>query len=206
MSIYLNIHTDNPQPRLLQQVAEIVRSGGVVIYPTDSVYAVGCRIDNKHGMERMRAMRDLDKDHNFTLLCRDLSEIAVYAKVSNSNFRILKANTPGPYTFLLAASSELPRRLVHSKRKTVGIRVPKNTIVQALLEVLGGPLMSMTFALPEDEFGLSDPYEIKQRMSSHVDAIVDGGYCGIAPTTVIDLTDLAPRLVRQGMGDFNAIG
>ncbi|MDE0841251.1 MAG: Sua5/YciO/YrdC/YwlC family protein, partial [Porticoccaceae bacterium] len=120
--------------------------------------------------------------------------------------RILKANTPGPYTFLLAASSELPRRLVHSKRKTVGIRVPKNTIVQALLEVLGGPLMSMTFALPEDEFGLSDPYEIKQRMSSHVDAIVDGGYCGIAPTTVIDLTDLAPRLVRQGMGDFNAIG
>ena len=206
MSQYFDIHPDNPQPRLLKKVVDIIRAGGVVIYPTDSVYAVGCQISNKRGMERMRALRELDKDHNFTLLCRDISEIAIYAKVNNSNFRLLKANTPGPLTFLLAASSELPRRLLHSKRKTVGVRVPNNAVVQALLSTLDEPLMSMTFALPDDEFGLSDPFEIKQRMSAHVDAIVDAGYCGIEPTTIVDLTDAAPRLVRQGMADFSSLG
>jgi len=205
MSLFISIHPQNPQSRLIKQVVEIVRAGGVIIYPTDSVYAIGCQLGDKRATDRIRVIRDLQKEHNFTLLCRDLSEISAYAKVDNSNFRILKANTPGPFTFLLSASSSLPRRLLHPKRKTVGIRVPDNVIVRALLEALEEPLMSVTFALPDDSFGLSDPHEIRQRMGGRVEAIVDGGYCGMEPSTVVDLTGAKPQLVRQGMGDFSAI-
>ena len=179
-----------------------MREGGVVIYPTDSVYAIGCQIGHKRAFDRILAIRELEKGHNFTLLCRNISEVAVYAKLNNSNFRLIKAYTPGPFTFLLLASSELPRRLLHPKRKIIGVRISENPILQAILHVLGEPIMSMTFALPHDEFGLADPHEIRLRMAHAVEAIVDGGYCGILPSTVIDLTGEVPKIVRQGIGDF----
>lgn len=202
MGHYISIHPQNPQARLINQAAEILNDGGILVYPTDSVYGIGCKIGDKRALERIRKIRNLDKDHNFTLLCRNISEVAVYAKLNNSNFRILKTFTPGPFTFVLAASSELPRRLLHPKRKTVGVRIPDNLVIQALMNALSGPVINMTFTLPDDEFGLSDAYEIKQRVGAQVDAIIDGGYCGILPSTVVDLTDDIPTLVRQGLGDF----
>ena len=202
MGHYISIHPQNPQARLINQAAEILNDGGILVYPTDSVYGIGCKIGDKRALERIRKIRNLDKDHNFTLLCRNISEVAVYAKLNNSNFRTLKTFTPGPFTFVLAASSELPRRLLHPKRKTVGIRIPDNLVIQALMNALAGPVINMTFTLPDDEFGLSDAYEIKQRVGAQVDAIIDGGYCGILPSTVVDLTDDIPTLVRQGLGDF----
>jgi tRNA threonylcarbamoyl adenosine modification protein (Sua5/YciO/YrdC/YwlC family) len=205
MSQYFSIHPGNPQHRLIAQAADIVRRGGVIVYPTDSVYAIGCHIGDKQALERVRNIRRVDKNHNFTLLCRDLSELANYARVDNSDFRILKARTPGPFTFILPASSEVPKRLMHPKRKTVGIRVPDSPIAQALLDELGEPMMSVTLIMPGDEYPLADPYDIRQTLESHVDAIIDGGYCGLEPTTVVDMTGDQPELRRQGMGDFSLI-
>ena len=205
MSLYFSIHPDNPQQRLIGQVADIVHRGGVVVYPTDSVYALGCHIGDKQALERVRNIRRVDKHHNFTLLCRDLSELASYARVDNSVFRVLKANTPGPFTFILPASSEVPKRLMHPKRKTVGIRVPDSAIAQALLNELGEPMMTVTLIMPDDDYPLTDPYDIRQTLEAQVDAIIDGGYCGLEPTTVVDMTGDQPEMRRQGMGDFTQI-
>lgn len=205
MSQCFSIHPDNPQPRLVRQAVDIVRDGGVIVYPTDSVYAIGCHIGDKQALDRIRSIRRLDKNHNFTLMCRDLSELATYAKVDNTAFRTLKANTPGPYTFILEATSEVPRRLMHPKRKTIGLRVPDNAITLALLEELNEPMMSVTLILPGDEYPLSDPYDIRDLMEHQVDAVIDGGYCGLEPTTIVDMTGPVPELIRQGMGDFAQI-
>lgn len=203
MSQYFSIHPDNPQQRLIFQVAEIIRQGGVVVYPTDSVYAIGCHIGDKQALDRIRAIRDIDKKHNFTLVCRDLSELASYARVDNSAFRILKASTPGAFTFILTASSEVPKRLMHPKRKTIGIRVPDSPIAQALLAELGEPMMSVTLIMPNHDYPLADPYDIREVVGPLVDAIVDGGNCGLEPTTVVDMTGPNPEIKRQGMGDFS---
>ncbi len=200
------IHPDNPQPRLISRVVDIINGGGVIVYPTDSAYALGCQLGNKTAMDKIRQLRKLDKHHNFTLVCRDLSELSQYAKVNNQVFRALKANTPGPYTFILEATSEVPRRLVHPKRKTIGIRVPANNIAQMLLTALNEPLMSVTLALPGDEYPLTDPEDIRQLLDNQVEAIVDGGHCGLEPTTIIDYTDDRPVLVRRGMGDTTPFG
>lgn len=204
MSDYLSIHPENPQQRLIAKAAEIVRKGGVIVYPTDSVYAIGCHIGDKQAMDRIRAIRLLDKNHNFTLMCRDLSELASYARVDNSAFRSLKAHSPGPFTFILPATSEVPRRLMHPKRKTIGLRVPDSPIAQALLAELGEPMMSVTLIMPGDEYPLSDPYDIRSALEAHVDVLIDGGHCGLEPTTVVDMTGPVPEITRQGMGDFAA--
>ena len=199
----MSIHSENPQERLIAKAVDSLRRGGLMIYPTASVYAIGCHIGDKSALERIRSIRQLDKNHNFTLVCRDLSELGSYARVENSAFRLLKSKTPGPFTFILNATSEVPKRLQHPKRKTIGIRVPNSAIVKALLEELREPIMSVTLTMPDDQYPLTDPYEIKQLMNHHVDVIIDGGYCGLEPTTVIDLTDHTPRLLRQGAGDFS---
>lgn len=200
------IHPDNPQTRLINRVVDIINGGGIVAYPTDSAYALGCQLGDKSAMDRIRQLRKLDKHHNFTLVCRDLSELSLYARVNNQVFRALKANTPGPYTFILEATSEVPRRLVHPKRKTIGIRVPANPIVQMLLTALNEPLMSVTLSLPGDDYPLTDPEDIRQLLDHQVDAVVDGGHCGLEPTTIIDYTDDTPVLVRRGMGDTTPFG
>jgi len=205
MAQYFSIHPENPQQRLIDQVVDIVRRGGVIAYPTDSVYALGCHIGDKQAADRIRAIRRLNKEHNFTLICRDLSELATYARVDNVVFRTLKAATPGPYTFILKASAEVPRRLMHPKRKTIGIRVPDSPIVMALLESLHEPIMSVTMILPEDEYPLTDPYEINQLIGAQVDAVVDGGYCGLEPTSVVDMTADTAIVLRHGAGDVSAI-
>jgi tRNA threonylcarbamoyl adenosine modification protein (Sua5/YciO/YrdC/YwlC family) len=202
----LHIHPDNPQARLLSKVADIVRKGGLVAYPTDSAYALGCHLGDKDAVDRIRRIRELDKHHNFTLVCRDLSELGNYAKVDNQVFRLLKAHTPGPYTFILNATSEVPRRLMHPKRKTIGLRVPNNAITQGLLAELGEPLMSATLILPGDEYPLSDPDDIRDRLGARIDALVDGGYGSLEPTTVIDLSGAEPQLLRRGMGDPEPFG
>jgi len=202
MSQFFSIHPDNPQHRLVKQASEIVRKGGVIVYPTDSAYALGCHVGDKKALDKIRQIRQLDKHHNFTLMCRDLSELAVYAKVDNQLYRSLKAHTPGPYTFILEATSEVPRRLMHPKRKTIGLRVPENPIALALLEDLGEPIMSVTLIMPGDEYPLTDPYDIRDMLEHHVDLIVEGGYCGLEPTTVVDLSGDTPVIIRQGMGEF----
>lgn len=202
MSQFFSIHPDNPQHRLIRQASEIVRKGGIVVYPTDSAYALGCHIGDKKALDKIRQIRQLDKNHNFTLMCRDLSELSVYAKVDNQVYRSIKAHTPGPYTFILEATSEVPRRLMHPKRKTIGLRVPGNPIALELLEDLGEPIMSVTLIMPGDEYPLTDPYDIRDMLEHHVDLIVEGGYCGLEPTTVVDLSGDAPVIVRQGMGQF----
>lgn len=201
MSQYFQIHPDNPQPRLIRQAVAIIRAGGVIAYPTDSSYALGCPLGDKAALDRIRAIRHTGKDHNFTLVCRDLSEIGVYARVNNSQYRLLKAATPGPFTFILQATHEVPRRLQHPRRKTIGIRIPEHAIVQALLAELGEPIMSATLILPGDEWPLNDPDEIQERIGHQVDLIIDGGPCAREPTTVLDLVEETPRLVRQGRGD-----
>jgi tRNA threonylcarbamoyl adenosine modification protein (Sua5/YciO/YrdC/YwlC family) len=203
MSQFFTIHADNPQQRLINQAVEIIKKGGVIVYPTDSAYALGCHIGDKKAVERIRAIRHLEKHHNFTLVCCNLSELGTYAKVDNHTFRSLKAHTPGPYTFVLEATSEVPKRLMHQKRKTVGLRVPKNNISQALLAELGEPLMSVTLHMPGDEFPLIDPYDIRDLLQSRVDLIIDGGYCGLETSSVIDLSGDSPEILRHGMGDVS---
>ncbi|MDR2878154.1 MAG: threonylcarbamoyl-AMP synthase [Chromatiales bacterium] len=198
---YLQVHPDNPQRRLVSQAVEIVRRGGVIAYPTDSSYALGCHIGDKDAMERIRRLRQLDEKHDFTLVCRDLSEISTYARIDNQAYRLLKMLTPGPYTFILPASREVPRRLQNPKRKTIGLRVPDHPVVHLLLELLDEPIMSVTLIEPGADLPLSDPEEIRERLGKHLDAVLDSGFCGFEPTTVIDLTDEVPALVRQGKGD-----
>jgi tRNA threonylcarbamoyl adenosine modification protein (Sua5/YciO/YrdC/YwlC family) len=201
MAQYFQIHPTHPQPRLIKRAVDIVRAGGVIAYPTDSSYALGCHIGDKAAMERIRRIRRVDENHNFTLVCRDLSEVAQYARVSNADYRLLKANTPGAYTFILPATREVPRRLQHPKRKTIGLRVPDHVIAQALLAELSEPLMSSTLILPGEELPLSDPEEIRSRLEHDVDLVVDGGFCGLEPTTVVEIEGGRASVARQGKGD-----
>ena len=201
MSQFYQIHPENPQARLIRNAVDIIHNGGVVVYPTDSAYALGCHIGDKTALDRIRRIRKLDDKHNFTLVCRDLSEIATYAKVNNTSYRLLRHTTPGAYTFILQATSEVPRRLMHPKRKTVGLRVPDNAIAAALLADLGEPLMSVTLIMPGDEFPLTDPYDIRETLEHEVDLVIDGGYCGMEPTTVVDLADDRSVILRAGKGD-----
>ncbi len=201
MSQYLEIHPEDPQSRLISRAVDAVRAGGLIVYPTDSSYALGCHIGDKAAMERIRRIRQADKDHNLTLVCRDLSEIATYARVDNWAFRALKSHTPGPYTFILRATHEVPRRLQHPKRKTIGIRVPDHPIAQALLAALGEPLLSSTLIMPGDDLPMTDPYTIRERLDHAVDLIIDGGNCGLEPTTIVDMVGEMPVVLRQGKGD-----
>ncbi|MCU7852032.1 MAG: threonylcarbamoyl-AMP synthase [Candidatus Thiodiazotropha sp. (ex Monitilora ramsayi)] len=201
MAQFFQIHPDNPQPRLIKQAVSIIREGGLVVYPTDSSYALGCHIGDKGAMERIRRIRKVGDDHNFTLVCRDLTEISQYAKIDNRDYRLLKNLTPGPYTFIHKATKLVPRRLMHPKRRTIGIRVPDNAIVSSLLEELAEPIMSTTMIMPGDDMPLTDPYEIRDLLDHHVDLIIDGGYCGFEPTTVVVMTEDVPQVVRTGKGD-----
>jgi tRNA threonylcarbamoyl adenosine modification protein (Sua5/YciO/YrdC/YwlC family) len=200
------LHPKDPQQRLIRQAAEIVRKGGVIAYPTDSCYALGCHIGDKDALERIRVLREADRHHHFTLVCRDLTEIARYAKVDTWQFRLLKSCTPGPYTFLLEATRETPRRLQHEKRRTIGIRVPDHRVAQMLLSELGEPIMSSTLLLPGDGLPLNDADEIEERLGACLDALLDGGSCGVEPTTVVDLAAKPPIVVRKGRGSLEPFG
>jgi tRNA threonylcarbamoyl adenosine modification protein (Sua5/YciO/YrdC/YwlC family) len=200
----LDIHPNNPQLRLIRQAVQIIREGGVVVYPTDSCYALGCHIGDKEAMERIGRIRETDKHHHFTLVCRDLSDIAKYARVSNQQYRTLKAFTPGPYTFILQATRETPKRLQNPKRRTIGIRIPEHPITQALLTELGEPIMSSTLHLPGDPVPMTDAREIQERLLHNVDAVIDGGNCGLVPTSMVDLEGAAPVVTRRGKGDVSA--
>lgn len=206
MSQYFSIHPVNPQPRLIKQAAEIIRNGGIVVYPTDSCYALGCHIGDKAAMERIRMIRGIDDRHHLTLVCRDLSELAAYARVDNQQFRLLKASTPGSYVFILEATRELPKRLQHPKRRTIGLRIPDHPVVDALLAELGEPILSSTLLLPGDETPHIDAQEIRERLERQVDLILDGGSCGIEPTTVVDLTGPVPLVTRAGKGSLAPFG
>jgi len=206
MADWYELHPINPQRRFLAMAAERVAQGGVLAYPTDSSYALGCRIGDKDAAERIRNIRQFDRHHLFTLVCRDLSEIATYARVDNQQYRLLKTLTPGPYTFVLEATRELPRRLAHEKRKTIGLRVPSHPVPLALLELLGGPLVSTTLWLPDADEPVGDIADVRDEIEPQVDVVLDGGSCGIEPTTIIDLTGESPVLVRKGRGDVSAIG
>ncbi len=206
MAQFFSIHSHNPHSRLIRQAVTILRNEGVIIYPTDSCYALGCQVGNKNAMTRIRAIRQVDEKHHFTLVCRDLAEISHYAKVDNRQYRLLKANTPGSYTFILQASREVPRRLQHPKRYTIGIRVPDHPVVQALLAELNEPLLSSTLILPDDTFPLNDSQEIRDRMEHQVELIMDAGSCGIEMTSVIDLTGDVPELIRAGKGSLVPFG
>ena len=201
MSQFFYIHPDNPQTRLIHQAVEIIKKGGVIVYPTDSGYALGCAIGEKAAMDRIVAIRQLPENHNFTLVCHDLSEISLYAMVSNQSYRLIKNNTPNPYTFILPATKELPRRLM-TKRKTIGIRIPDNAIALALLEALGEPILSCSLMLPHTEVTEADPDEIRDYLEKRVELILHGGYLGQQPTTVVDLTDETPVIIREGAGDL----
>lgn len=201
MTQYFYIHPDNPQSRLIKQAVMLIRDGAVVAYPTDSAYALGCHLGDKAALERIIRIRELDERHNFTLLCRDLSEIATYAKVDNSTYRLLKTYTPGAYTFILTATGEVPRRILHPKRKTIGIRVPDHAISQALLAELNEPLLTTTALLPGQSEPLNDPEAIREQLGSRLDLIIDGGFGSLEPTTVVDLTGDHPQVLREGRGD-----
>lgn len=205
MSQFFQIHPDNPQSRLIAQAVTILRKGGVIIYPTDSCYALGCHIGDKSAADRIRRIRRLDEKHDFTLMCKDLSEVGLYAKVDNPAFRLIRHITPGPYTFILQATKEVPRRLLTPKRKTIGVRIADDQIVTALLNTLGEPIISSTLMLPGDEFPLTDPYDMRDTLGGQVDLVIDGGYRGMEPTTVVDMTDEVPTIVRAGLGDVSAI-
>ena len=206
MSQYFAPHPDDPQPRLIKQAAQIVRDGGVIALPTDSCYAIACHLDDKEAITRLRRIRSIDDKHHLTLLCRDLSEIGQYAQVDNVQYRLLKKTTPGPYAFILPATREVPKRVSHPSRKTIGLRVPDNAIAQALLHELDGPLLSTTLMLPGDSEPLNDGVEIRERLEHLLDLVLDGGACGIEPSTVIDLTGAAPQLIRAGRGDLAPFG
>lgn len=204
MTALFTVHPVNPQEHLLRKAAVVVRQGGVIVYPTDSGYALACQIGNKNALQRIRQIRRLDDKHHFTLVCRDLSELSTYAVINNAIYRILKTHTPGPYTFLLPATREVPRRLMHPKRKTIGLRIPDHTIALALLDVLDGPLMSTTLTLPDSDVAFLEAEAIQDVLGSRVDLIIDGGSCGLEPTSVIDLSQEKPVVIRQGKGDVSS--
>ena len=206
MAQYFEVHPDNPQPRLLKQAVQILHAGGIVAIPTDSSYALVCHLDDKAAAEALKRVRGVDDKHHLTLLCRDLSELASYARVDNTQFRLLKLGTPGPYTFILEATKEVPRRLSHPQRRTIGLRVPEHAVTQALLEQLGQPLLATTLIPPGETEPLNDPHDIRARMEKQLQAIVDAGACAMQPTTVIDLSGDEPVLVRVGRGDPAALG
>lgn len=205
MAQYFSVHPDNPQPRLIRQAVDIIRAGGVIAYPTDSCYALGCHIGDKAAMERIRRIRQVDERHHFTLVCRDLAEVGQFAKVDNLQFRLIRANTPGSYTFILRATRDVPRRLL-TARHTIGVRIPDHPVVRGLLEVLGEPMLSATLILPEHGVALNDAEEIRRHLEHHVDLIIDAGPCEGQVTTVIDLSTEAPRLLREGKGDTRPFG
>jgi len=205
MSQFFKVHPINPQSRLLERAAEILRGGGVIIYPTDSSYALGCQLADKTALERIRRIRGTDRDHDFTLVCRDLSQTANYARVDNWAYRLIRSLTPGPYTFILRATHEAPRRLQDPKKRSIGIRVPDSRIVAELLDIVGEPIFSSTLLLPGEPLPLTEPEDIRERLEKHVDAILDGGVCGVDPTTVLDLSGGSVILVRQGKGDASAV-
>ncbi|MBG10697.1 MAG: threonylcarbamoyl-AMP synthase [Gammaproteobacteria bacterium] len=201
MGEFLQMHATNPESRFIQRVARCLLQGGVVVYPTDSTYALGCHIGNKSALDRIRHIRRLDNRHHFTLVCRDLSSLAIYSQVNNSAYRILKAHTPGPYTFVLKASAEVPRRLKQTKRNTIGLRIPENAIAQAILEQTGEPIMTTSLILPDESDALADPFEMRLKLGKTVDMIIDGGACSLQPTTLIDLVNGVPEVLRLGKGD-----
>ena len=201
MSQFFSIHPETPQPRLIKQAVEIVRAGGVVAYPTDSAYALGCHLGDKQAVDRIRAIRQIDDRHHLTLVCSDLSELSVYAKVENTDFRLLKNNTPGPYTFILNATREVPRRLMHPKKREIGLRIPDHPITQALLTELGEPMLSTSLIMPGEEEPLVEPWYIRETLEHSVDLVIDGGYCGYVPTTVVSLLGDVPMVLREGTGD-----
>jgi tRNA threonylcarbamoyl adenosine modification protein (Sua5/YciO/YrdC/YwlC family) len=201
MARYLDVHPVDPQRRVIAQAVDLIRGGGLVAYPTDSCYALGCQIDNSKGLDRIREIRHLDDRHHFTLVCRDFAQLGQFVQVSNAVFRLVKASTPGQYTFILPATREVPRRLQQAKKKTVGVRIPEHPVVQALLEELGEPILSSTLLLPDQEEPLTQGWEIKERLDHVVDAVIDSGDCGTEPTTVIDLSGDEPEIVRRGAGD-----
>ena len=203
MAQWLDVHPVNPQARLLKQAAETLRAGGVIVYPTDSCYALGCHLGDKQAADRLRRIRRFDKHHLFTIVCRDLSDIATFARVDNTHFRLLKTLTPGPYTFVLRATQQAPRRLLHEKRKTIGLRVPDHRTSQDLLAVLEEPVLSCTLQWPGEELPVQDPGSCREQLDSLVDLVIDGGDCGLEPTTVLDLTGDAPELIRQGKGEVD---
>ncbi|MDH3265632.1 MAG: L-threonylcarbamoyladenylate synthase [Gammaproteobacteria bacterium] len=205
MAKLIEVHPDNPQPRLIAGIVDIIRNGGLIAYPTDSSYAFGCHIGDKRAIDRIHRIRRTDKNHNFTLICSDLSEISSYARVDNWAYRLIKSMTPGPYTFILPATREVPKRLQNPKRRTIGLRVPDHPLVHALLETLGEPIMSSTLTLPGDDMPMTDPAEIEERIGHQIDAIVDAGQTGIEPTSVIDLTGGVAEVLRVGRGDVRAL-
>ncbi len=206
MSQYFEIHPQNPQKRLILQAVDVLRAGGVIAYPTDSAYALGCCLGEKKAVERIKRLRELDDKHNFTLVCADLSALSVYAKVDNREFRMLKNTTPGPYTYILNATSEVPRLLLHPKRRSIGLRVPDHVLTHALLAELGAPIMSVTLQLPGDALPMNDPELIRDRIGKQLDLIIDGGACPMDPTTVVDLRGEVPEILREGRGDPSAFG
>ncbi|MEV2237168.1 L-threonylcarbamoyladenylate synthase [Micromonospora sp. NPDC049891] len=201
MARYFDVHPDNPQPRTISQVVEIIRADGLIAYPTDSCFALGSRLGNKDGMDRIREIRHLDSGHHFTLVCRDFAQLGQFVQLDNAVFRAVKAATPGRYTFILPATKEVPRRLWHPRKKTVGVRIPAHPVTRALLDALGEPLLSSTLLLPEDEEPMTQGWEIKERLDHAVDAVVDAGDCGTEPTTVVDFSDGEPEIIRVGAGD-----
>lgn len=201
MSQYFSIHPETPQPRLIKQAVEIIRGGGVIAYPTDSAYALGCHLGDKQAVDRIRTIRKIDDRHHLTLVCSDLSELSLYAKVDNADFRLLKNNTPGAYTFILNATREVPRRLMHPKKREIGLRIPDHPITQHLLTELGEPLLSTSLIMPGEEEPMVEPWAIREALEHSVDLVIDGGYCGYVPTTVVSLLDDTPNVLREGTGD-----
>jgi len=206
MAQFFSVHPEQPQPRLIRQAAEILRAGGVVAFPTDAAYSLGCRVGDADAVARIRAIRQVDERHHFTLMCRDLSEIATYARVDNAQFRLLKATTPGSYTFILEGTKELPRRILHPKRKTIGLRIPAHAVPQALLAALDEPMLTSTLMLPGDEHPLNEAEEIRDRLEKRIDLVIEAGACGLEMTTVVDLTGPAPELIRAGLGPLEPLG
>lgn len=204
MTQFFQIHPDNPQKRLITQTAEILKKGGVVVYPTESGYALGCHLGDKKALDRIRMIRRLDDKHNFTLMCKDLSDIATYARVDNDMYRVLKAHTPGPYTFILRATRDVPRRVLHPKRKTIGIRVSENLICHEMLMAFDEPLISTTLILPNEDMPMTDPYDIRDTIGNQVDLIIDGGFCGFEATSVVDMSDDEVQIIREGAGDLSS--